>query len=465
MTAGERPTTAEPEERSLSAEEAERIAASIRPSWEAFDELPFARGEARGSAPGPDAGATAAAQPTVPGAPLAVAPEASREPASGSSPAAAATLAAAAAAPPAAAPPAAAATPAAGVREAPPAGASAVSDTVIDGVPTIAVGDDPKDAPAPEAAPRDAGGADRSGERSPLPVAQPRETGSAGAASATEAGAGERGAPPAPAGKTRLGVGEPDPVDDAPTAAPAAVASPPAAVPDAVGDARTAAPDAVAGAQAIEPQAPPASAPSSPPADGPRSTRTRSRAAHPTARSADTVAASAVRTEDHDPIEIPVSAPNKTALRIGIAVVGAAFLFFVGRAVLAPGRDDAGADRRPTSASPAATSPAEAPTAAPAATPAATSQATAGASPAAAEGAATPPAPSASAPASAPVPAATPATSAAAPSAAGAAPAAAPPAPKATTPAKKPAPAAPTQRAPGPAGGNKGGGIIRDAPF
>ncbi|WP_437291606.1 hypothetical protein [Sorangium sp. So ce406] len=180
------------------------------------------------------------------------------------------------------------------------------------------------------------------------------------------------------------------------------------------------------------------------------------------------MATSAVRTEDHDPIELPVSGPNKTALRLGIAVVGAAFLFFVGRAILAPDRDDAGADRSPTPASPAAETPpvVEAPPATPAATPAATSQATAVSSPAVAgDGAATTPAPSASAPASPPAPAATSASSAAAPSRAGATPTAPTPAPKATTSAKKPAPEAPTQRGTSSTGGTKTGGIIRDAPF
>ncbi|WP_433937006.1 hypothetical protein AB3662_20385 [Sorangium cellulosum] len=349
------------------------------------------------------------------------------------------------------------------MREAPPAGASAVSDTVIDGVPTIAVGDDPQASPAPEATSRSAGGSgsggEQPGEHPPQPLVHAEDAGgaaSAVAASAPETGVGNRGEYPPPAGKTRVGVGEPDAVADARTAGP-----------DAVAGGRVAELDAVVGATAAEPQAAPAPAPSPPPAEGPRSTRaTRSRAGQPAAGSADTASASGVRTEDHDPIELPVSGPNKTALRLGIAIVGAAFLFFVGRAILAPDRDDAGA--HPTPASPAAETPpaVEAPPAPPAATPAATSQATAVSSPAAAgDGAATTPAPSASAPASPPAPAATPASSAAAPSRAGATPAAPTPAPKATTSAKKPAPEAPTQRGTSSTGGTKSGGIIRDAPF
>ncbi|WP_437841013.1 hypothetical protein [Sorangium sp. So ce1153] len=442
MTAGERPTTAEPEERSLSAEEADRIAASIRPSWEGFDELANPRGEARGSAPGPETGAPAAKQAEIPAVPIVGVSGARHEPAVASF---AAAPAATAAAPGAtgAAPRA----PAAGVLQAPPAGASGVSDTVIDGVPTIAVGDEPKGAPAAEAASRDAGaaaGGEQPSQASALPLTDTDAAGGAASASAPEGGPGKRGKYPAPAGKTRVGMGAPD---DMPGA-------------------HAAEPDAPTDVRAAEPQARPAPAPL--PDDEPRSARaarTRSRAAHPAAGKADAAAATAARTEDHDPIEIPVSSPNKTALRLGIAIVGAAFLFFVGRALIGPGRDDAGPEPGPTSASPAA----EAPPTVPAATPVATAQPTASASPAASVtegGATTAPPPSASAPASPPAPAATPpSAAAAASSAARTTPAAPPPEPKATPPAKKPAPAAPTQPGTSSTGGNKGGGIIRDAPF
>ncbi|HTN87333.1 MAG TPA: hypothetical protein VL242_26730 [Sorangium sp.] len=427
MTAGERPTTAEPEERSLSAEEADRIAASIRPSWEGFDELANPRGEARGSAPGPETGAPAAKQAEIPAVPIVGVSDARHEPAVASF----------------------AAAPAAGVLQAPPAGTSGVSDTVIDGVPTIAVGDEPKGAPAAEAASRDASaaaGGEQPSQASALPLTDTKAAGGAASASAPEGGPGKRGEYPVPAGKTRVGMGAPD---DMPGA-------------------HAAEPDAPTDVRAAEPQARPAPAPSPLPDDEPRSARaarTRSRAAHPPAGKADAAAATAARTEDHDPIEIPVSSPNKTALRLGIAIVGAAFLFFVGRALIGPGRDDAGPEPGPTSASPAA----EAPPTVPAATPVATAQPTASASPAASVtegGATTAPPPSASAPASPPAPAATPpSAAAAASSAAKTTPAAPPPEPKATPPAKKPAPAAPTQPGTSSTGGNKGGGIIRDAPF
>ncbi|WP_437664000.1 hypothetical protein [Sorangium sp. So ce1182] len=454
MTAGERPTTAEPDERSLSAEEADRIAASIRPSWEGFDELSNPRGEARGSAHGAETGVPAAKQAEIQGVPIVGVSDARREPAVASFAAAPAATAAAPAAT-GAAPGA----PAAGVLQAPPAGASGVSDTVIDGVPTIAVGDEPKGVPAAEAAPRDTGaaaGGEQPSQASALPPTDTQAAGGAAGASAPEGGPGKRGEYPAPAGKTRVGMGEPD-----------AMPSARAAELDAPASARAAEPDAPASARAAEPQARPAPAASPLADDEPRSaraTRTRSRAAHPAPGKADAAVATAARTDDHDPIEIPVSSPNKTALRLGIAIVGAAFLFFVGRALLAPGRDDAGPEPGPTSASPAA----EAPPTVPAATPVATSPATASPSPAASVtegGATTAPPPSASAPASSSAPAATPPPAAAASSPAKATPAAPPPEPKAAPSAKKPAPPAPTQPGTSSTGGNKGGGIIRDAPF
>ncbi|KYG03991.1 hypothetical protein BE20_47480, partial [Sorangium cellulosum] len=115
-----------------------------------------------------------------------------------------------------------------------------------------------------------------------------------------------------------------------------------------------------AGARAAEPGRPELALSPEPEPPSARPARTRSRAARPATEGAGSVAASAVRTEDHDPIELPVSTPNKAALRIVIALVGAVFLFFVIRALR---HDDAGADPTPPAA--------EAPSAATAAPPAA----------------------------------------------------------------------------------------------
>jgi hypothetical protein len=225
----------------FSAEEAERFAARIRPSWELDGDL--AADAAEGAEPEVDLG--------------------EREPAAAASARA----------------------------EAPPMEAP---DTVIQGVPTIAIGGD-EAATAPAAtAPAARGEAAEDAERK-----------GSGSQRSTANGANAAAAI-APAGKTKVGLGDDE--------AAARAASPPRSA---------------------------------------RDTGGRDQAVRPT----------------DDAIEIPVSGGGKSALlKIAIAVVGLGMVFFAGRALI--GSDGKGADVAPEPpAKPAATAPAPTQAAAPTATP------------------------------------------------------------------------------------------------
>ena len=299
-------TAAAKGDRVLSAEEAERLAARYRPSWEVDDEIATAGG------PEVDLAAAQVKDAAAQAAPV-------------------------------------------------EAFAIEAPDTIIEGIPTITVDADGDRGALARSG--DADGADRSDEVKGTRSRRPIANGVSGAKGAVAL------APPAPAGKTKIGLG-------------------------------------AGGAEAEPRPAPP-----------------------PSVQDPGSRASAALLAEDS--IQIPVSGGGKDALlKVAIAVVGVAFLYFSGRVLLGSGDEDPTATPEPV-AKPAAASPG--PTAAPP----------------------IPPPPATTAAASAPTrpPVAAPAETTR-------------PAPRANpTAGAKPAAGAPTPGGTPPSGGKKGGGIIREAPF